>query len=293
MRAGSTAAPMQYYEPNFIDEALVLLDRFGSGARLLAGGTRIGFSLRSHPQDAAALINLKRIRELTGIEERDGKLHIGALTTAHAIAAHPSILRHAPALALAADSMGAAQLRSVATLGGNVCSGDPASDLCVALLAYDAQCVITKFEEPERSIAIEQWLNHSEEAGAGRALVLSVELRIAPHCAAYEKMTTRRGFEMALVSVAFHARLAEQKLTGVRLALGGAAPAAVRAHTAERVLSGKPFSPELAREAARAAAGDARPESDARASAAYRRHLVETLAERAIVRACADPGVTS
>jgi carbon-monoxide dehydrogenase medium subunit len=284
---------MQYYEPNFIDEALVLLDRFGSGARLLAGGTRVGFAVRNHPDQITALINLKRIRELSEIEESDGMLRIGALATARAIAAHPSVLRHAPALAAAADSLGAPQLRSVATLGGNVFSGDPASDLCVALLAYDARCELASHDGDARSVPIEQLLGELPYDRPARPLLVSVALPLAPHSSSYEKMTTRHGFEMALVAVAFRARTVGGVLADVRLALAGAAPTVVRAPSAEQSLSGKPFTSALAREAARTAAErDARPHSDARASEAYRRQLVATLAERAMVRALAGaPGI--
>jgi len=73
---------MQYFEPNFIGEALVVLDRFGGRAKVLAGGTLLGPHLRAHPGDADALVNLKRIRDLSEIRLDGSTLHIGALATA-------------------------------------------------------------------------------------------------------------------------------------------------------------------------------------------------------------------
>ncbi|SRR5579872_125113 len=280
---------MQYFEPNFVDEALVLLDRFGSGARLLAGGTRLGFALRSDPRDVAALINLKRIRELERVEERDGTLRIGALVTAQRIATTPVIREHAPLLARAAGSMGARQLRSIATVGGNICSGDPASDLVVALVACGARCEIAGVEEPSRVLPLERWLDERATGVQAKELIGWVHVPVTQHVAAYEKMTQRRAFEMALVAVAFRAQREGAALRDVRIALGGVGPAVLRARGAEAVLSGAPLSAASAREAARTAAErDARPRDDARASAEYRRHLVTTLVERAIRNACGD-----
>lgn len=280
---------MQYFEPNFVDEALVLLDRFGSGARMLAGGTRLGFALRSDPRDVAALINLKRIRELDEIEERDGILRIGALVTAHRIATSPAIRKHAPVLARAAGSMGARQLRSIATLGGNICSGDPASDLAVALVACGARCEVAGVEEPSGMLPLERWLDERATGPRSKELVGWVHVPITPHVGAYEKMTQRRGFEMALVAVAFSAHLEGDALRDVRIALGGVGPAVLRARGAEAMLDRGRFSTASLSEAARTAAeSDAHPTDDARASAEYRRHLVTTLVERAIRNACGD-----
>ncbi|HXW50409.1 MAG TPA: FAD binding domain-containing protein [Candidatus Acidoferrales bacterium] len=275
---------MQYYEPNFVDEALVLLDRFGDGATLLAGGTRVAFAVREHPEKTAALVNLKRIQELTRIEEREATLRIGALATAHALAEDPAVKRHAPMLAEAAGSMGARQLRSIATVGGNICSFDPASDLVVALVAYGAELVVATSDEPSRFEPLESWLVRG--VSNRREIVVAVHVPVCARRSAFAKMTTRRGFEMAIVSVAVCGSFESSNLSGVAIALGGTAPSVIRARTAEQILSKAAFSRERASAAARAAAErDAQPLSDLRASAEYRRHLVAVLAERALLKA--------
>ena len=143
------SADLQYFEPNYIDEALVVLDRFGARARALAGGTRLGPALRAERGDVVALVNLKRIPALAGTAVDGGRLRIGALATAAGLANSPQIAAAAPLVATAAASMGSRQLRTVATVGGNICSGDPASDLTVALLASDATCVLASLERAE------------------------------------------------------------------------------------------------------------------------------------------------
>ncbi len=280
---------MQYFEPNFLDEALVLLDRFGAQARLLAGGTRLAFALRGDADKVGALVNLKRIKELSIVAEREGTLFVGALATAATIAAHPAVKRRAPVLAHAASTMGARQLRSVATLGGNLCSGDPASDLSVALLACDAQCEISTPSDPARIVTIEQLLERGSSVLEPGSLLTGVSIPFGWSCCAYQKMTTRRAFEMSLVAVAFCCRSDGTSVQEPRLALAGAARTVVRAREAEKVLAGKAFTRARARDAAGVAGDrDAAPVTDWRASAEFRRHLVATLAERAIVAACGE-----
>jgi CO/xanthine dehydrogenase FAD-binding subunit len=280
-------APVLYFEPNFVDEALVLLDRFGPRARLLAGGTRLGFALRRSTEGVEALVNLKRISEMSAIEDRGQALAIGALVTAATLARDPIVKRCAPMLAAAAASMGAPQLRTTATLGGNVCSGDPLSDLAVALLAYDAQCVLARPDEPIRAVELEMLLGATPVLDVS-TLLTGVSIPLGWHKASFQKMTTRRGLEMALVSAAFCARIDEGRISKARLAFGGAAPACIRTPAAEERIEGHPYSRERARDAAEAAAAAVMPPGDERASVAYRRHLVRTLAERTIKAAFAS-----
>jgi carbon-monoxide dehydrogenase medium subunit len=283
---------MQYYEPNFIDEALVLLERFGSRARILAGGTRLGPLVRQGNPDIHAIINLKRIEEMSTIVATGATLHIGALATAAQLRRHPAVREHAPLLADAAASMGARQLQTVATLGGNICSGDPASDLSVALLACNALCQIATPNEGAASFLIEEVLSKVPPGLTPRELLTEIEIPLGPYRYSYQKMTTRRAFEMALVSVAVRCRVESDVVADARIGLAGAAQTPIRALAAEAALFGKRISASIARNVGRIAAeGDASPHSDSRASDAYRAALVAILTERAVL-ACGQPSAT-
>jgi aerobic carbon-monoxide dehydrogenase medium subunit len=272
---------MHYYEPNFLGEALVLLDRYGERAHLLAGGTRVGFRLRAGGVEDDALINLKRITELGGIRADGQRLRIGTLATAAELERHPLVREHAPLLATAAAAMGATQLRTVATIGGNVASGDPASDLALALCACDAIAEVAMSGESSRLVPIDELLARRPVLGAGEVLV-ALSMLIAAHRASYQRMTTRRGFEMALVAVAVRCQLRGDVVSDVRVALAGAAPTIIRARSAERVLEDGPLSADRTRQAATSAADEARPHDDMRASAVYRQALVAVLVRRAL-----------
>ena len=273
---------MQYYEPNFIDEALVLLDRFGASAQVLAGGTRLRFSLRHTGSSEAALINLKRIAELSRIDRAADELRIGPLATAAVLRRHPLIAEHAPLLAMAAASLGAPQLQTVATIGGNVVSADPAADLVPALVAYGATADIATAAEPPRTAAVEDLVRKRPALAHGELLSL-LRLPLGDHRAAYQKMTTRHGLEMALVAVAVRCDLREGVVKDARIAVAGAAPCVIRARTAETSLAGQRLSADTARAAGMRAADESQPVTDARASADYRRTLVASLTQRALL----------
>jgi carbon-monoxide dehydrogenase medium subunit len=275
---------MLYFEPNFIDEALVLLDRFGSGARILAGGTRLGPRLREHRDDAAALVNVKRIEELHAITRSARSLRVGAAVTANQLSTSPDVRECVPLLAEAAQTLGARQLRSVATLGGNVCSGDPVSDLTAALLASDAACEIVTLAEGPTRIALERLVTKASPVLATGELLSAVEIPLADGVrSSYQKVMTRRSFELALIAVAASVHFDDPTVVRARLALAGAAPLPVRASHTEAFLAGKRLDrAAIAQAAELAAREDARPADDHRAGAEYRRQLVAVLTARAL-----------
>lgn len=284
---------MLYFEPNFVDEALVLLDRFGPDARVLAGGTRLRFALEHDGEsEKIALINVKRIADMRGISKAGAHLRIGSLATAAALAADEQARAFAPLLVKAAATLGAVQLRNVATVGGNLCSGDPASDLSAALLAYDARCELASSQEQSRIVGIEQLLSKRAPVLATGELLVAVEIPIGEHRYAYEKLMTRRAFEMALVAVAARCRLEGARVSDVHIALAGAGETPLRAAATEAWLQGKSLDESTAEEAGRvAAAQDAKPVTDHRAGAAYRRQLVAVLTRRALLSM--SSGITS
>lgn len=282
---------MQYFEPNFLNEALVVLDRFGPRAKALSGGTRLGRALREDSGDVIALVNLKRITSLASTTIDADRVRIGALVTAAELAQSPAIASSAPLLANAAASMGSRQLRALASIGGNIFSGDAASDLTVALLALDATCVLAALNQGERRLPLSDVLVPGGTICAPGELLVAVEIPRGDARTAYRKMTTRHGFEMALVAVAVAISWDSGRAGAVRIALAGAGPTCLRAAHAERVAAAS--SPDgggrewAERSGAAAAARDAVPEDDDRASADYRRHLVAVLTARALCAAIA------
>ena len=282
---GEMRAAVQYFEPNFLDEALVLLDRFAPDAYVLAGGTILGPQLRGAAENGT-LVNVKRVRELHEIEVcSTGALRIGALVTAHELCESDLVLAHAPLLATAAATLGAPQLRNMATIGGNIHSGISSADLAVALLACDGRCIVAGEAAGPVTISLEKFLA-DPPARAEHRLLTAVEVPVSSASTSYQKMQTRQAFEIALVGAAVAVDVAGGAVARARIALGGAACRPIRATLAEQQIVGKPPTPQTAQAAAHIASrDDAKPESDHRASAEYRRQLVSVLVQRTLAAA--------
>jgi CO/xanthine dehydrogenase FAD-binding subunit len=277
------ARPLEYFEPHFIEEALVVLDRFDGRARALAGGTRLVPELRARLGDTAALVNLKRIADLYAVTAENGALSIGALTTAARLSSDATVAKDAPLLALAATTLGSVQIRALATVGGNICSGDPASDLTTALLALDANCGVASLAAGERREALSNLLVPGGVSLRSGEILTRVIIPVRDSAFAYRKMATRRGFEMALVAVALLLERDGAQVRHVRIALAGAGPTCLRApHAERRALGTMASSADLENVAAAAADRDSAPQSDQRASASYRKHLVRILTRRCL-----------
>ena len=115
--------PFRHFDAESVDEALALLTEYGDKARVTAGGTDLLGVLKSEilPDYPEAVINLKTICGLDGIEADGGGVRIGALARLAAIADAPIVKKYFPALALSAASVGSPELRNMGTIGGNLC----------------------------------------------------------------------------------------------------------------------------------------------------------------------------
>lgn len=110
----------EFVRPETAEEAA---GQMGEGAVYMAGGSDLLGELKSDilPEYPKKIVSLKKIPGLSGIEYRDGKLAIGAMTTLAEIAKSDLVREHAPALAEAAHSVATPLVRNMGTIGGNIC----------------------------------------------------------------------------------------------------------------------------------------------------------------------------
>lgn len=277
--------PFDYYAPTSLNEALALLAEQAGRARALAGGTDLLLKMRAGKLAPGCLINIKRIPELRGLgyDETQG-LWLGALTTVAEIMASPDVCSRYPVLAHAAATMASVQIRNLATVGGNLCNAAPSADLAPPLIALGAQAHIVG-PRGERSVALENFFT-----GPGQTALADDELLIgvtvpppgAGLTAVYLKHTPREAMDIAIVGVAAAVALNEGVCASARIVLGAVAPTPLVAQAAGAALIGRPLEEKHIAEAARLAAQAARPIDDVRASAWYRREMVEVLVRRAL-----------
>jgi CO/xanthine dehydrogenase FAD-binding subunit len=267
----------EHHTPATVAAALDLLSRLGSHGRLLAGGTDIFPAMKRREQTPAHLISLKEIDGLKGISADDQEIHIGALTTLGEIERSELIRQHLPILRNAVQVMASPQIRTLATIGGNICSAVPS----LTLLGADG----------ERTVPIEDFFTGPKESilRADEILTGIIIPRPPAHSGGvYIKLMRRNAMELALVGVAAQLHLdASLKICeNVRIALGSVAPTPILAPEAAGMLVGREIDETLAAEAGKAAAKICRPRSNSiRASVEYRRSMVEVLTKRAILEA--------
>ena len=113
--------PFRYHRPRTVDEAVGLLDRWGSRALPVSGGTDLIPNMKHRLFTPDHLIALKQIPGMRGFRREGSALVIGGAETLASVARHPEVRRRFPSLAAAAGQVAGPQLRNMGTLGGNIC----------------------------------------------------------------------------------------------------------------------------------------------------------------------------
>jgi aerobic carbon-monoxide dehydrogenase medium subunit len=266
------------------------LARHGSEAKLLAGGTDLLPQMKNALLKPGVVIDLSGVSRLRAIESGNGQgLRIGAAVTARTLELDRAVRSRFLSLAESGALVGSVQVRNLATLGGNLCNAAPSADMAPPLVALDAEAVITG-PKGERRVPIGAFFTGVRRTVLAPDEIL-VELAVpvpgAHSGGNYLRHTPRRELDIAVVGVASQLTLANGVCTKARIALAAVAPVPVRATAAEEALEGQAVTPERIARAADLAVEAARPISDQRGSADFRRHLVRVLTRRTLTTALA------
>jgi carbon-monoxide dehydrogenase medium subunit len=259
-----------------------------SKVKVLAGGTDLLADLKFAPSSHApdVIVDISRADDLRRLAVTDEGLVIGSLVTHTEIMRSPIIRDMFPALVDAAHTIGAVQTRNLGTLGGNLVTAVPSVDSGPTLVALDANVTLIG-PAGRRSMPLADFFVGPRKT-ALKADELLAEIVIPKENlgkpARFLKFGLRKGQALALVNVAASLWVDWKKGTFVapRIALGAVAPKVIHATSAETFLDGRAITPEAMEEAGRIAAGDAKPITDMRASAEYRRDLIAVLTKRAL-----------
>jgi carbon-monoxide dehydrogenase medium subunit len=252
----------------------------------MAGGTDLLVGLKNGGINPECLIDLKGIPRLNFIEYDDNSgLKIGALSSIADIEKDPHIRAQYEALYEAALGIGSVQIRNRGTIGGNLCNASPSADLAPPLMVMDAQIRIFS-KAGERDLHLDNFF-----LGPGKTVLQEDEILTEVYVpklpsrsrATYLKFSRRGGIDLAIVGVAcLLVTNRESFCEQARIAMGAVAPTPLRAKKAEALIRGKRITHELIEEAAKIATEEARPISDIRAQANFRREIIKVLVRRAI-----------
>ena len=277
----------RYIVATNLDEAIALIEESGGKkAFIMAGGTDLLVRLRDGEIKPDCIIDLKGISGLTYVEYEDNRgLRIGALSSIADVEKNPKLLSGYAALAEAASSIGSIQIRNKGTIGGNLCNASPSADMAPPLIVMGATVRIVG-KVGERIVNLEEFfLGPGGTVLRNGEILTEIEVPKPPPLsgAAYQKLGRRSGMDLAIAGVACLLVMdSESRCKRARIAMGAVAPTPLRAKEAEALMTGKKIGGELVAEVAKKAAEEAKPISDVRATANYRREVIEVLVKRAI-----------
>lgn len=285
-------ASFDYHAPGTLAEAVTLLERYGDGAKVLAGGQSLLPLLKLRLGQAAHLVDIGRIPGLEYIKEDGGFLKIGAATREAALERSELIRSKYPIVTDTAAVIADPLVRNRATVGGNLAHGDPANDHPATMLALGAQ-VVAQGPKGERTIPIEQFFTGLfSTALAPNEILTEIRIPIPPPRSggAYVKLERKVG-DFATAAAAAQLTLGKKgELERVGIGLTNAGPKPIKATEAEQYLRGKLPDERTIAEAARLAAKAASPRADRRGSVEYKREMARVLTARALQRAVERAG---
>jgi carbon-monoxide dehydrogenase medium subunit len=289
----STLPPFELHRPVSVEEASGLLERFGDDAVVYSGGTELLLVMKLGLADYAHLVDVKRIAELRRLEVSNGVLEVGAAVTHREVERSAAVRDRWPALASMERRVGNLRVRSMGTIGGNLCFADPHSDPATFLLATGGSLVCQRAGGTPRELPVDAFIEGPYRTGLEAGELLTA-IRVPDHPAgtgvAHEKFSL---YERPAVTVTCVARVEADQVSSVRIAVGSVGKRPKRAVDAEAVLAGTPVDglDEPVSTAAEAAAEGAEPVEDANGSVEYKRQLVRVQVARcaraAVSRACA------
>jgi CO/xanthine dehydrogenase FAD-binding subunit len=236
------------------------------------------------------LVNIGAVPELGGIEERDGRIRVGALTTMTDILESALLRRVAPVLLQTADRFASTQIRNVATVGGNIANASPAADMVLPLICLDAEVELAAWHEKwfvARRPPLATFFTGPDRTRREPNEVI-VAVWFDPPAqgfdAAFHKSGPRPALEISRVAMCLGGRRQGRRLTGVRLAYGAVAATPIRCSRTEALIEGVALDKSTITGALESVRREIAPIDDVRGSSWYRRHLASAYLEEELSR---------
>lgn len=279
---------MDYASPQTVEDAVGLLSGASGDARVLAGGTDLVVQMTAGLRRPDLVVDIKNIRELTGIRVDDQGIRIGAAVCGAAINEHPEIRANWPGFAEATDVIGSMQVQSRATPAGNLCNASPAADAVPGMVAAGATVTIAG-PGGRRTVPVEQIPTGPGRTSLAKAeFIVSINLPPKPPRSgeAYLRFTPRTEMDIAVVGVGVSVTLdATGICTAARVAIGAVAPTVLLVPEAAGALIRSAVDDAALDAAADVVRAACAPIDDKRATAAYRVRISGVIFKRAALKA--------
>jgi carbon-monoxide dehydrogenase medium subunit len=275
------ATSFDYTRATSLDDAIAQLTDAKGAGKLIAGGHSLVPLMKLRLSEPGMLIDIARIPELAGIRKAGDKIQIGAGTVHHEVATSSLIRDACPMLSETAASIGDQQVRNRGTLGGSLAHADPAADYPAAMLALDADILISG-AKGHRVVKAGRFFKGLFTVDLGPEEIITAVQFVPLKAAAYAKLH-QRASHFAIVGVAAALDISGGVIKDARVGVTGATPSAKRLTAVEQQLNGKKASTDAFAAAAKNAGADLKDvNGDLHASEEYRRAMVAVFTRRAL-----------
>ena len=281
-------APFDYERAGSVDQAIGLLERLGSSARLVAGGHSLLPMMKLRLANLEYLIDINDLHDELGyIRVEPSQIRVGAMTRHRELLESDALAEAFPIFRDAERVIADPVVRNRGTIGGSLCQADPSEDLSAVCTTLDAHCVI-RGSSGERVVSMTQFYRGPYETAVGDSEMLTeIRLPIRPGgSSAYEKVERRAG-DWAVVSCGAAVWMSGGVISDARVGLAAVGPNTTGIPAISDLLRGNAPSEELYASAGAIAAQSCSPVTDMRGSEEYKRHLADELTRRALRRAVA------
>lgn len=274
-----------YASPHSVREAVDLLAEAGDNGRILAGGTDLLVQMRAGRFAPSLVVDVKNIPELNELTyDPEVGLTIGAAVPCYKVYNNHAVSHAYPGLIDTASLIGGTQIQGRATLGGNLCNAAPSGDSIPAMIALQGVARVVG-PNGSRDVAVEDFCT-----GPGQNVLQNGEVLVSLHFPApvqnsgarYLRFIPRNEMDIAVAGVGVSVVLSNGNIQSARLSLASVAPTPLFVKEAGEAIAGKPANEETVEIAAQIARDAARPITDMRGTADYRRHLCAVLTRRAL-----------
>ena len=276
----------EYVNAASLDDALRVLSKKGTRARIVAGATDLLLEIeRGVRHEIDTLVDLTRVNGLARIVlDEDDVIHLGPLVTHSHLIASKLIVERAYPLARAAIEIGAPQIRNRGTVAGNLITASPANDTITPLMALGAWVTLRSLHG-ERRVPLNKFYTgvRSTVMQPDEVLVdIAFPVLQAGQRGTFIKLGLRRAQAISLVNAAVLLEFDGNLVKGAAITLGAVAPTIIHAESAEAYLVGKRLTEETISRSAELAIESARPIDDLRSSALYRDEMIRICTLRAL-----------
>ena len=281
----------RYRRPATLAEAVEILSS-EPDTTVVAGATDWGVEVNIKGARAENVLAVDRLDEMRGVRRSADHIELGAAHTLSEL--ERELAGDIPLLGKLFPQFASRLIRNAATIGGNLGTGSPIGDTPPALLALDAELVLTSVRG-DRSVALADYFTgYRQTVREADELITAVRipLPLSP-LTSFQKIAKRRFDDISSVAIGYAVDVRQGQIAKARIGLGGVAATPLRARATEAMLEGRPWNLETVHAATETLTAEGTPMDDHRASAKYRTAMLRSSLERFYAEQLGNTAVTS